>query len=69
MTREPNHQVRQPVTDYFWEVIFTEHSNNFQIILYFQDQSYIMRPGHADNCNSLHLTGEKKTIILMKGLK
>ena len=52
ITRVPNYQVRQPVTDYFGEVIFTEHRNNFQIILYFQVQSYIMRPGHADNCNS-----------------
>ena len=52
ITRVPNYQVRQLVIDYFWEVIFTEQSNNFQIIRYFQDQNYIMRPGHADNCNN-----------------
>ena len=72
ITKVPNYQVRQPVTDYFGEVIFTEHRNNFQIILYFQVQSYIMRPGHANNCNS-HTKSpsqrEKKTVILVEGLK
>lgn len=64
ITRVPNYQVRQLVTDYFRGYFHRTQEQFPNYTLFLQVQSYIMRPGHADNCNShtksLHLTQGKK---------